>query len=364
MVCFFLDLICIALGTKSSISQIPTQNEWKQVFDIAKKQTVLGICFVGVQKLRERKSESVANLPQTLFMQWLAIVAKIQQRNEMMDGLSAKLWQTLYDAGLKSAILKGQGAALSYGALSSFRQSGDIDIWVRGGFDVVNTYVQETYPSTDVAYHRFHYDVFEETEVEMHFRPTLMRNLIDNYKLQKWCESFQPEKFIQTDKGFAIPPVAFNRVFLLTHIYRHFLFEGVGLRQIMDLFYVLKNDRASENDKIDSMSILTKLRMKRFAEAVMWVLNECFGLPKNYLLCMPNEKEGRFLLSEILATGNFGQGDKRYHNDSKLKMMMRHGMHLWVHYPSEVVWTPIWLVYHKYWRKIMRKRINNIVKNG
>lgn len=361
---FFLDLICIALGTKSTISQVPTKNEWKQIFDIANKQTVLGICFVGVQKLRKRKSESVKNLPQSLFMQWLAIVAKIQQRNEMMDGLSAKLWKTLKGAGLESAILKGQGVALSYGTLSSFRQSGDIDIWVRGGFDVVNTYVQKTYPSNDVAYHRFHYDVFDETEVEMHFRPTLMRNFIDNYKLQKWCESFQPEQFIQTEKGFAVPPVSFNRVFLLTHIYRHFLFEGVGLRQVMDLYYVLKNEKANENERRDAMSILTKLRMKRFAEAVMWVLNECFGLSKDYLLCVPNEREGSFLLSEIMMTGNFGQGDKRYHNDGKLKMMARHGVHLLAHYPSEVVWTPIWLVYHKYWRKVMRKRINNIVKNG
>ena len=32
--------------------------------------------------------------------------------------------------------------------------------------------------------------------------------------------------------------------------------------------------------------------------------------------------------------------------------------HLLMHYPSEVVWTPIWLVYHRIWKNIKKKNIN------
>lgn len=351
----FLDLVCVALSTKVDLARKPTEREWKHMFDVAAKQAVLGICFVGVQKLRKNNSENVQNIPQSLFMQWLAIVAQIQQRNELMDKLSASLWKTLDAADLKTAILKGQGVALAYGELAKYRQSGDIDVWVKGGFDVVNKYVQSTFPSDDFAYHRFHYGIFTETEVELHFRPTLMRNFLDNYKLQKWCDSFVTASFVMTKRGFAVPPIEFNRVFVLTHIYRHFLFEGVGLRQVMDLFYVLKKEKASEKDKKKAMSVFIDLHMARFAGAVMWVLHECLGLPEDYLICRPNEKEGRFLLSEIMSTGNFGQGDVRYKGNNKLKMMTRHGLHLLRHYPSEVVWTPIWLVYHRIW-KINKKR--------
>ena len=53
-----------------------------------------------------------------------------------------------------------------YGELAPYRQSGDIDIWVKGGYQKVCDYVQSTHPMDDVAYHRFHYDYFKDTEVD------------------------------------------------------------------------------------------------------------------------------------------------------------------------------------------------------
>ena len=359
----FFELIRVALSTQDDLSHEPSAKEWKILSETAGKQTLLGVCFAGVQRLKKSGSDSVRSLPQTLFIQWLGMAAHIQQRNELMDRLSADMWMRLDKAGMKAALLKGQGIALLYGDLAGLRQSGDIDMWVKGGFEKVNNYIQNTCPSDDFAYHRFHYDTYKETEVELHFRPTLMRNLWDNRKLQKWCDSFTPDSFILTDKGFAVPPASFNKVFILTHIYRHFLFEGVGLRQVMDYFFVLRADKASEKEKAEAMRLFEKLRMKRFAGAVMWVLYECLGLTMDYLLCQPNEKEGRFLLSEIMQTGNFGQSDTRYKGNNKLKMMTRHGIHLLIHYPSEVVWTPIWLVYHKIWKATKRRKINKIIRH-
>lgn len=80
-----------------------------------------------------------------------------------------------------------------------------------------------------------------------------------------------------TDKGFTVPPVSFDRVFILTHIYRHFLLEGVDLRQVM-IYFLLKADNASEKEKAEAMCLLEELRINRFAGAVMWVLHECLGL--------------------------------------------------------------------------------------
>ncbi len=353
----FFELIRVSLSAQYDLSSVPSAKEWNVLYDMARTQSVLGICFVGVQRLRKRGCESVRNMSQNLFMQWLGMAVHIQQRNELMDKLSADMWMRLKKAGLKAVLLKGQGIALLYGELATLRQSGDIDMWVRGGFDRVNEYIQHTCPSDDFAYHRFHYNIYKETEVELHFRPTLMRNLLDNIKLQKWCTDFSD--FVFTERGFAVPSSSFNRVFILTHIYRHFLFEGVGLRQIMDYFFVLKTDKVNEQVKEKVMRILTDLRMKRFAEALMWVLHECLGLEDDYLLCQPNKKEGRFLLSEIMHTGNFGQGDTRYKGNNKLKMMAQHGFHLLIHYPSEVVWTPIWLIYHKIWKSVKRRKINS-----
>lgn len=75
-----------------------------------------------------------------------------------------------------------------------------------------------------------------------------------------------------------------------------------------------------------------------------------------WLLCEPNEKEGRILLEEIMKGGNFGQYDTR---DAALKKggMVKHGvwklkrvMRLVSSYPEEALWEPVFRFYHLIWR--------------
>ena len=77
-----------------------------------------------------------------------------------------------------------------------------------------------------------------------------------------------------------------------------------------------------------------------------------------WMICEPNEKEGKKLLDEIMKGGNFGQYDTR---DAALKKggMMMHGvwklkrvMRLVSSYPEEALWEPVFRVYHLIWRTI------------
>ena len=81
------------------------------------------------------------------------------------------------------------------------------------------------------------------------------------------------------------------------------------------------------------------------------MINDC-----PWLLCEPNEVEGKRLLAEIMQGGNFGQYDTR---DASLKKggMMKHGlwklkrvMRLVSSYPEEALWEPVFRVYHLGWR--------------
>ena len=345
------ELIQIALRNQSQLSRTPTGEEWASVFYEAEMQAVAGVSIAGIDRLTASNPEQMVNMPLEMKLEWIGLAEQIRQQNKHIDKQTAKIWRKLKDDGLDAAILKGQGIATLYGNyLGELRQSGDIDIWVKGGYQTVCDYVQRTRSTDDLAYHRFHYDCFEDTEVELHHRPTLMRNLLDDRKLARWYNSFGADSFeYLEDKGFAIPPVEFNRIFILTHIYRHFLFEGIGLRQVIDYYFVLKTNGG--RDKEDIVKILKDLRLLRFAEAIMWILHEILGLEEKYLICGMNEKEGRFVLGEIGQTGNFGRADSRFMGMSKLSRMTKHGIHLMLHYPSEVIWTPIWLTYHKVWKR-------------
>ena len=77
-----------------------------------------------------------------------------------------------------------------------------------------------------------------------------------------------------------------------------------------------------------------------------------------WMICEPNEKEGKKLLEEIMKGGNFGQYDTR---DAALKKggMVKHGlwklkrvMRLVWSYPEEALWEPVFRVWHLGWRLI------------
>ena len=347
-----LTLIQVALGYKQTLDRKLSKQEWDDICEKSAQQAISGIVFYGIQRLPDDQWPDLE-----LKLEWIGVSEQIRHQNKHVNQQTSKIWKQLKIDGLDAAILKGQGIATLYGdELGELRQSGDIDIWVKGGYQTVCDYAQRARPTDDLAYHRFHYDYFDDTEVELHHRPTLMRNLLDDRKLARWYNSFDADSFVYLeDKGFAVPPVEFNRIFILTHIYRHFLFEGIGLRQLIDYYFVLKANGGK--DKAEVAKILKELRLTRFAEAVMWILHTQLGLEKQYLICGMNEKEGRFVLSEIEQTGNFGRADSRFKRMSKLGRMTKHGIHLMSHYPSEVIWTPIWLLYHKVWKWDKKREI-------
>ena len=78
----------------------------------------------------------------------------------------------------------------------------------------------------------------------MHYRPSFLLCFWHNRKLQKYYERVKEEQFSHRvmlgEQGeIAIPTVEFNLIFQLTHIFSHLMNEGIGLRQLVDYYYVL-----------------------------------------------------------------------------------------------------------------------------
>ena len=157
------------------------------------------------------------------------------------------------------------------------------------------------------------------------------------------------------------PTLAFNRVYILVHIYRHLFHEGIGLRQLLDYYFVLQQG-FTEEERTETMRTLRSLRMQRFTEAVMWVLQEVFAMDERYLLTKPNEEEGRFLLSEIMMAGNFGHYDERIKRSEKVtewdlfRRRVGRNMRFVRSYPSEVLWAPLFKLWHAGFRFVNRNR--------
>lgn len=350
----FFELIRMSIGTQTCLSRTPSAAEWGKLYDMAKKQSLVGVCFAGVQKMVEQQQAP----KDMLYFTWLGMTAKIQQRNQIVDEQCVVLQRRLSSDGFRSCILKGQGVARVYpGHLRGLRQSGDIDIWIEGDRDQALGYFRKQ--GAKVSYTSIKHaqvEVFEDTECEVHSRPSWFYSPIHDRRWMKWVKEQEICQFGNAPiNGIVAPTTEFNLVFLLIHIYRHLFEEGIGLRQIMD-YYMALSTSANKIQVPEVTNELKALGLLRFAGALMFVLKKVFGLGEQYMICNPNEKDGRFLLDEIMQGGNFGKYDERNGKRKKNRIArgfatMKRNMRYISSYSSEILWAPIWKMWHWCWRK-------------
>ena len=81
----FFELIHVALGTRICLSHTPSADEWGELYAMAKKQILVGVCFAGVHRLQEQQQASTSTSSaqaEMLYLRWLGMAAKIQQMSE------------------------------------------------------------------------------------------------------------------------------------------------------------------------------------------------------------------------------------------------------------------------------------------
>lgn len=357
----FPELIQVALGAKAYLSLSPTADEWGELYSLAKKQSLVGVCFAGVQKLQKQRQSP----PEMLYLKWMGMAAKIQQRNEVLNRQSREIFERIKADGYDACVLKGQAMASLYGdSLKSLRQPGDIDIWMMDSPKQCIEWARGNGKMYFYDYHHADLSVFQDTEVELHYRPSISRNLIRNRRLQKWfAEKGKMHTVYDKALGFCKPDFTFNVALCQNHSFWHLMYEGVGMRQMMDLYFVLKSRNnaivdANDNIQTETLKLLKHFKLERFASACMWVMKEVFHLEDKYLLCKPDEARGKALLDEKMQAGNFGHHDERLNSNryktSRIGLMwawMKHNLRLFWQYPEDVLWTPIGILRISLWRR-------------
>ena len=235
----FFDFLRFSIGPKLEIPSSLKEADWKALYRIAQKQCLVGILFDGIKKL---PAEHVG-MEKELLLQWMAESQMLEKTNVRLNNAAIQVSEWFRKKGFRTCILKGQGNALMYPNPYS-RTPGDIDIWVEGEDKRVISFVRSISPHEKACYHHIEFPSYKGVEVEVHYRPSFLLCFWHNRKLQKYYERVKEEQFSHRvmlgEQGeIAIPTVEFNLIFQLTHIYAHLLNEGIGLRQLLDYYYVL-----------------------------------------------------------------------------------------------------------------------------
>lgn len=348
----FLRLMQVAVGTAVELDTQPDEQGWEALCHFARKQSVLGMAYRAVMSLPSDQQP-----PKKVRMTLAYSADRIERGNADLNSKAASISEWVAELGLHSCVLKGQGTATLYPE-PGLRQCGDIDLWVSGSREDILKAVRTRWKTGPVFYHHSSIRPFaDKTEVEIHFTPSWMNNPFTNRKLQRYFGKESATQFAayMTESGFSVPTLSFNCVYGAVHIYRHLLQEGIGIRQIMDYQYILRS--SSPEELRAAGKTLRGFRMGRFAAALMYVEKELFNLDDRFFVCAPDERMGRFLLEEILISGNFGRDDPRYSYSASDGLLRRAGSRMGrlVHYfriaPREVFWAPGFKLWQMVWRR-------------
>ena len=235
----FFDFLRFSIGSAKEIPGSLKEADWKELYAIAKKQCLVGVLFDGIKKL---PAEHVV-MEKELLLHWMAESQMLEKANVRLNDAAIQVSEWFRKKGFRTCILKGQGNALMYPNPYS-RTPGDIDIWVEGGDKRVISFVRSISPHEKACYHHIEFPSYKGVEVEVHYRPSFLLCFCNNRKLQKYYERVKEEQFSHRvmlgEQGeVAIPTVEFNLIFQLTHIFSHLMNEGIGLRQLVDYYFVL-----------------------------------------------------------------------------------------------------------------------------
>lgn len=416
----FFELLCVAIGNRKSLSITPSAKQWAELFALSKKHALVAVAFHGLSLLKDSMSGdtgfgSSIGIDEMAYLKWLGLTAKVAQKNKDLNAECSKVCKDLVHDGFKTMVLKGQSNLDYYPeSMQECRTAGDIDVWVRP-FEGINIAVGNDKGADYATYYgksavveyarmcarmkgvsedltiRFHHvdmplvDVdsasLSTVEVEAHFMPMYLNNPFLNKRLQSFFEKRGEPVESLLAEGLTIPvgTVSFNVIYQLTHIYKHLFEEGIGLRQLMDYYFVLRAlhiEQGELSDRTPSMAqwaegmgisviskeeichVLKRCGLFGLAGAVMYVLREAFAMPSEYMICEPDEKRGQHLLDEIMQAGNFGKYDPRkgnLSNETSLHKFIRktkHNLVLAKYYPQEALWEPPFRLYHWVWRKL------------
>ena len=361
----FFDFLRFCIGSAKEIPASVKDADWKVLYVIAKKQALLGVLFYGIRRLPKELAPE-----QKLLMQWMVMAEMIRKQNIRLFQDSVKVCKNFENKGFANCILKGQGNALLYPD-PYMRTPGDIDIYLAGGRKRVMQYINKVCPNQVMRYHHVDFPVMK-TAIEVHFTPSYMFFPIHNSRMQKWFKEvmdLQCSNVVTLPDGYGeitVPTTSFNVVYILSHLYRHVFTEGIGLRQLLDYYFVVMMwhtdlTNLTDSDSADLAALqreLKRLGLWKFAGAVMYVLHEVFGLEEDMMIVSINEKEGMFLLDEIMRGGNFGQYDDRLGDKTGegkvhryFRMSLRN-MRFVRHYPSEVLCEPLFRTWFWTWKKL------------
>ena len=249
----FFELLQVALGQLDCLSRGPLPDEWYELYHIAQRQGLVGICYKGVERLFEYGLRA----PQDLCIDWMADTESIRETQELIDRRCQKLMDKLAERKIRSSAMSALAIRqYKVEGLHHFSQLAAIDVFVDCSMERAIKFARQT--GQEIVPHNYTSLVlkqWDDMSASLHYRIFSARNPFANHRMQKW----------------------FNQLCMLQELQQRLFSGELALRHFVDLFFVLNQlkgafDTFRENTSPEA--VFKMIGLQRFAGGVMWVLQE------------------------------------------------------------------------------------------
>ena len=284
-----------------------TDDDWAEVLSLAIKQTVAGIAFNALDKVPKDMQPS-----KQVLLKWSVLATRVTMQNKKMNDTLCDLFSVLQSKNFQPILQKGQGIAQKY-PLPELRECGDIDLYFRSEDEreSAEKYLAQFHGCniTKMPDGSSHYK-WKGIDVEHHAQ------LVDLHysKAQKYAhqlveaKGFDGTGLVVGDVTIMCPQVEVNLLLLNTHILKHAIGVGIGLRQLCDIAMAYKEYTSHIGPDNDIKEIYTNAGIKKWSALLHSFLVTYLGMPEEYLpykedLSSQSPSE---LLEIVRRGGNFG----------------------------------------------------------
>ncbi len=308
---YFLELLRSALWNypaDSSGFEDLGEGEWKDIMQYAVRQRLAALIADGISSLPPELRP-----PKSIYIHFLLLSEKIEEANRKINEELLELVKIYGELDIPFVLLKGQGNAFYY-PRPLHRTPGDLDLFLyrKGDYEkakrwvIARNYVRESETALHLGYNR------EDIHIENHRYITRFDrrkyNRILASKIKEITDKEGFEEIRINGEKIRVLPVEMNAFFIFQHMFHHFVYEGVGFRQLCD-WILLLNARGRDMDRERFTAMAEEFGLMRAMRVFAHIAVKYMGArPAVFPFELgPDNKFSELVMADILAGGHFGR---------------------------------------------------------
>lgn len=286
-------------------------DQWGKVAALAKSQSVLGV----VGEVMMTDPDVSASVPQEIKTKLKTFMMSNMLTHGMLNSALVKIVGMLRDAGIDSVLLKGQGQAHYY-PKPELRQCGDIDLYV--GMDNYAKAYDILKPIATKIDDRKALEVGKHIDLEIGKVVVEIHRYTDTYPTKRLDDLYQKASVAGLEDGLVgidfngtvvyTPADDYNAFYIFSHLFHHFLINGLGARHLSDWMRFL-HMRKEHLDLDYLKGLLTDMDMLEPWQTFGCVLVKVLGMPQEEFPFYNPAYEKRVpkIIRRMIEEGNFGK---------------------------------------------------------